>query len=96
MVEKALGEEPLIAYYRAQEGVRLTPTDPAAVQLLDRAKAGLAAATSAAANLKEFERQIENGDLDAASRIIGQLLAQTPEDGDLKARGCEVIDDYCK
>ncbi|HNX94118.1 MAG TPA: hypothetical protein PKL14_03065 [Holophaga sp.] len=84
--EKTLGEEPLIAYYRAQEGVRLNPTDPAAVQLFERAKAGLAAATSASANLKEFDRQIENGDLDAASRIIGQLLAQTPEDGDLKAR----------
>jgi len=84
--QQAIGEEPLITYYRAQELLRVNSTDAAAAQLLEKAKAGLSTATSASVTLADYQRQTQEGDLDSAQRTIAQLLAQAPDDASLKDR----------
>lgn len=82
-----LGEDPLRAYYRAQELTRLLPGDPGAAELLARAQGALALPEgSPVPSLKDAEKLLEAGELDGAWRIIHTLLRQQPEDPDLKAR----------
>jgi len=78
--QAALGDDPLLAYYRAKESLRLNPTDAVASQLLDRAKANLAQAAASAASIGDFEKQLHGGDLESAERIMTILLSQNPDD----------------
>jgi len=78
--QAALGDDPLLAYYRAKESLRLNPTDAAASQLLDRAKMELAQAATSAASIGDFEKQLHGGDLESAERILTILLSQNPDD----------------
>jgi len=89
--EKALHDDPLLAYYRAQELLRLSPNDAPAAELLERAKAGMAnAATSPAPTLADYERQRQEGDLDSAYRSVTQMLLLTPDDASMKERAARV------
>lgn len=82
-----LEEDPLRAYYRAQELARLQPTDPGAAELMARAQAALALPEGApAVALADAQKLMEAGELDGAWKVIHTLLRQQPEDPQLKAR----------
>jgi len=90
--ERALGEDPLISYFRTQELIRINPSDGAAIQLLERARAELVKiASSSKVTLKDYEQQLQQGDLDSANKTIAQLLAQLPEDPALKERAARLF-----
>jgi len=90
--EQALREDPLVAYYRAQELVRLSPGDASGAELLERTKEAMAnAATSPAPTLADYDRQRQDGDLDSANRSITQLLLLAPDDASLKERAVRLF-----
>jgi tetratricopeptide (TPR) repeat protein len=84
--KSALGADPLMAYFRAQELVRLSPTDAAAAQLLTQAKEQLGKVVEAPATLADFEKQLQNGQLETADHSIRFLLSQNPDDRILRER----------
>ena len=84
--QSALTDDPLVAYFRAAELVRLNPVDAACGQLLEQAKAGLAKVDPQPASLEDFEWDLHAGNLEAADRSITPLLAQNPQDAFLKGR----------
>jgi hypothetical protein len=83
--QAALSEDPLTAYYRAQEGVRLDPGDAASAQLLEKARAGLAQAPLERPE-GDLDKCLKAGDLENARKALGDLLRKTPDDGELKAK----------
>ena len=83
--EDSLGTDPLVAYWRAQECLRLDPGSAPAVQLVDRAKAQMAT-LPAKGGLGDYESAVKAGDLESAEGILRGLLRQSPDDGDLKDR----------
>ncbi|WP_306598375.1 hypothetical protein [Geothrix sp. 21YS21S-2] len=82
---RALGDDPLTAFYRAQELLRLDPGDPTAAQLLGRARGRLASVPPVGSE-KDLERSIKDGDLESARNAVGDQLRRNPDDPDLKAR----------
>ena len=84
--QSALADDPLLAYLRAKEILRLNPGDAASSQVLDRAKALLAKAVAPKATLGDFEKQFQGGDLDTAERTMTTLLSQNPDDRILRER----------
>jgi tetratricopeptide (TPR) repeat protein len=85
--ESALGEDPLRAYYRAQELIRLSPLDGPAAQLMGRASSAMSQSPEAGrGSIREVEKLLQTGELDAAERMLRGLLCKSPDDGDLKAR----------
>lgn len=88
--EAALAEDPLLAYFRAQEWFRVEPDNAVAAQLLAKAK-GKLAALPPAGNLDAFLKDQQAGDLQAAATSIRGLLCQTPDDPDLKDKA-RIID----
>lgn len=82
----ALGDDPLIAYLRAKEVLRLNPGDAEAAQLLERAKADLAKEGAASVTIADFEKQLHDGDLESADRSMAVLLSQNPDDQALQER----------
>ncbi len=85
--EGVLGDDPLRAYYRGQELIRLNPLDGPAAQLMGRASNAMAQAEGAGqGSVKEVERLLQVGELDAAERMLLNLLRKNPDDADLKAR----------
>jgi tetratricopeptide (TPR) repeat protein len=84
--QSALGADPLMAYFKAEECVRLNPGDAAAAQLLERAKAGLGQIEEKPATMDVFEQQFKTGELEAADHSISYLLSQNPDDPVLRER----------
>jgi tetratricopeptide (TPR) repeat protein len=84
--QSAMGADPLTAYFKAEEVVRLNPGDASAAQLLERAKAGLAQIEEKPATATEFEQQFKNGELETAAHSISYLLSQNPTDPVLRER----------
>lgn len=83
--ESALGIDPLRAYLRATTLAARSPEDAAAAQLLEKARAGLPGGV-AGASLPEYQRHLQNGDLEAAAKVMDALLRATPGDENLRAR----------
>lgn len=81
----ALVDDPLTAYYRAQELLRLDPGDAAAAQLLGRAR-GRFASIPPVGSEQDLERSIKDGDLESARNSVGDQLRRNPDDPDLKSR----------
>ncbi|MBK8572997.1 MAG: tetratricopeptide repeat protein [Holophagaceae bacterium] len=84
-VEIALGTDPLRAYLRAEALLRLNANDAAAAQLLEKARTGLPGGVSGA-SLPEFQKHLQNGDLEAARKVMDALLRAQPDSTDLRSR----------
>ena len=82
--ENAMGDDPLLAYLRAQECLRLDPADTKAAHLVEQARTGLAA--KAHATREGFEKSLKSGELEAAHTAILGLLCQSPDDAELRAK----------
>jgi tetratricopeptide (TPR) repeat protein len=80
----ALDSDPLLAYYRAKELLRLNPGDSTSAQLLEQAKAGLAKEAGETATAADLDRQLRNRDLEGADRTLAALLARNPDDAVLR------------
>ena len=83
--EGVLGDDPLRAYYRGQELIRLNPLDGPAAQLMGRASNTMAQ-DAGQGSVKEVERLLQAGELDGAEQMLLNLLRKNPDDADLKAR----------
>jgi tetratricopeptide (TPR) repeat protein len=83
--ETTLGTDPLRAYLRAEALLRLNPNDAAGAQLLEKARAGLPGGVSGA-SLPEFQKHLQNGDLEAARKVLDALLRAQPDSADLRER----------
>jgi tetratricopeptide (TPR) repeat protein len=83
--ERDFSEDPLTSYYRAEELIRLDPGDPAAAQLLERARERMAQVPPVGSE-KDLDRSIKDGDLETARNALGDLLRRTPDDPELKAK----------
>jgi tetratricopeptide (TPR) repeat protein len=89
--QSAIDDDPLLAYFRAKECLRLNPGDAASGQLLDRAKAMLAKEGAQPASIVDFEKQLRAGDLETADRIMTLLLSKNPDDQILKDRASRLF-----
>ena len=87
--EIALSTDPLRAYLRAEILAARNPGDAAAAQLLEKARAGLAGGVTGA-SLPEFQKHLQNGDLEAAGKVIDALLRAQPDDAGLRARAARL------
>lgn len=84
--ELAVGDDPVRAYHRAKEFLRLNPSDSSAAQLLDRARAALTEGAPKPATLADYQKHLAQGDLESAEADIDALLRNNPDDGDLVQR----------
>lgn len=84
--ESMLGEDPFWAYCRAQELVRLQPSDASATQLLERARTAMASLPAEAGSPKELDRLCQVGDLDGAEHLLRGWLRQDPDSSALRER----------
>jgi tetratricopeptide (TPR) repeat protein len=89
--EGVLGEDPLQAFFCAQEWLRLDQGNAAAAQMMDRARSRMAELPPSG-TLADFQKFAQAGDLEAAVKVIRGLLRQTPDVQDYrdKARGAEL------
>ena len=83
--EAALGEDPLLAYFRAKECLHLDSGDAKAMLILDKAKAGIAAHPLAGSR-EDLEKNLKNGELEEAGVNVRGLLCLTPDDPELMAK----------
>jgi len=83
--EATLTTDPLRAYLRAETLLARNSGEASAPQLLEKARAGLQGGVTGA-SLPEFQKHLQNGDLEAALKVIDALLRAQPGDGDLRAR----------
>ena len=88
--QSAMGADPLMAYFKAEELARLVPSDASVAQLLERAKAGLATVDEKPATFADFEQQFKNGQLEAAEHSVSYLLSQSPDDRILRERAARL------
>lgn len=84
--ELAIGDDPVRAYHRAKEFLRLNPGDVTAAQLLDRARVALSEGTPRPATLADYQKHLAQGDLESAEADMDALLRITPDNGDLIQR----------
>ncbi|MBL0211098.1 MAG: tetratricopeptide repeat protein [Holophagaceae bacterium] len=84
--ELVIGDDPVRAYHRAKEFLRLNPSDLSAAQLVDRARLALSEGTPRAATLADYQKHLTQGDLESAEADIDALLRLKPDDGDLMQR----------
>ena len=86
--ELAIREDPVRAYHRAKEFLRLNPGDMSASQLLDRAREALTLNEDnpRTATLADFQKHLSQGDLKSAEADIDALLRSKPDDSDLMQR----------
>jgi len=84
--ELALGDDPVLAYHRAKEFLRLNPSDISAAQLVERARVALSEGTLRAATLADYQKHLTQGDLETAEADIDALLRLKPDDSDLMQR----------
>ncbi len=83
--EIALGTDPLRAFLRAETLVATSPSDASGAQLLEKARAGLPGGVTGA-SLPEFQKHMQNGDLEAAEKVMNALLRAEPSDAGLRFR----------
>jgi tetratricopeptide (TPR) repeat protein len=83
--DNALSEDSLLAFYRAQECLRLDAGDVIAAQLLERARTKLAQAVPLGAE-SDIDKAIKGGDLDSARTSVEDQLKRNPDDAELKAK----------
>lgn len=83
--ERSLADDPLTGYYRAQECLRLDPADAAAAQLLERARARMAA-TAPVGSAADLDKSMKAGDLESSRNALGDQLRANPDDPELKAK----------
>jgi tetratricopeptide (TPR) repeat protein len=88
--EQALAEDPLLAYFRAQEWQRRDPDNPAATVLVQRSKDKLTF-MAPTATVADFDKALQSGDLEGAYRCILSLLRHNPDDLDLRGRARKVL-----
>jgi tetratricopeptide (TPR) repeat protein len=88
--EQALGDDPLLSYYRAQELQRRDPDDPAAVKLLQQARQEMAAKASPG-DLAVIDKNLQAGNLEDARALVLGMLRQDPDNADLRDRGRKVL-----
>jgi len=88
--EHALGDDPLTAYYRVQECLRLDPGDAASAQLLERARAKMAETPPVGSEL-DLDKSMKSGDLEAARNAVFDQLRRNPDDSELKAKGRTIL-----
>jgi tetratricopeptide (TPR) repeat protein len=88
--EGAVGDDPLLAYFRAQEWQRRDPDDPAAAQLVQRSRDKLIVLAPSAA-LADVDKALQAGDLEGARKDILELLRHDPDDLDLRGRARKVL-----
>ena len=74
------------AYLRAQTLVKRDPSNGAAAQLMDQAKAALPASGLVGATAEEYHKHIQEGDLDQAGKVMDALLRANPDDPSLRAQ----------
>lgn len=84
--ELDIGEDPVRAYHRAKEFLRLNPSDASAAQLLDRTRVALNEGTPRAATLADYQQHLAQGDLESAEADMDALLRIKPDDSDLMER----------
>ena len=87
--EANLVADPLRAYLRAEALLNRKPGDAAAALLLEKARTGLQGA-AIGASLPEFQKHLQNGDLEAALKVMDALLRSQPSDGDLRSRAARM------
>ena len=83
--DQALGVDPLRAYLRAEFYLRQAPGDPKGAQMLEKARKGLPGGLSGA-SLVEFQKHLQDRNLDAAAKVMDALLRADPENQDLRLR----------
>jgi tetratricopeptide (TPR) repeat protein len=88
--EGALADDPLLAYFRAQEWQRRDPDDPQAAQLVRQSRDKLAGPPPSA-SVADFDKAVQTGNLDGARNIILGLLRHDPDDLDLRGRARKVL-----
>ena len=82
---EALSEDPLLAYFRAQECLRLDATNSRAARILEEARTHMN--TQPGGGSKDaFEKLLKAGELEAAGTSIRSLLRENPDDAELKSR----------
>ncbi len=84
-VEATLVTDPLRAYLRAETLVARQSSSATGAQLLEKARAGLPGGVTGA-SLPEFQKHLQNGDLETAARVIDALLRAQPGSADLRRR----------
>lgn len=85
--KQALGAGDAVrAYFRAQTLLKRNPSDGAAAQLLEEAKTALPQAGIVGATAEEYQRHIQEGDLEQAAKVMDALLRANPDDGALQAQ----------
>jgi tetratricopeptide (TPR) repeat protein len=87
--EATLVTDPLRAYLRAATLLARNPGDASAAQLLEKTRSGLAGGVTGA-SLPEFEKHLQNGNLETALKVIDALLRAQPEDADLRGRAARL------
>lgn len=87
--ETALEVDPLLAYLRVQAVLAQNPGDAAAAQLLEKARLGLPGGVTGA-SLPEFQKHLQNGDLEAAAKVMDALLRAQPDDPSLRIRAARL------
>jgi tetratricopeptide (TPR) repeat protein len=88
---RAMPDDPLLAYFRAEEWQRREPDSTAATDLVAQAKAGIATLKRPVGTLPDFEKALQGGDLDGALRCMLGLLQQAPDDPELRSRARVVL-----
>jgi len=88
--EATLTTDPLRAYLRAETLLSRNPGEASGPQLLEKARAGLRQGGVTGASLPEFQKHLQNGDLEAALKVIDALLRAQPGDQDLRARAARL------
>ncbi len=83
--EASLATDPLRAFFRAETLLALNPGDSTGARLLEKARLGLAGGVTGA-SLPEFQKHLQNGDLEAALKVIDALLRAQPGNADLRTR----------
>ena len=87
--EASLVIDPLRAYLRAETFVTRNPGDASGAQLLEKARAGLSGGVTGG-SLPEYQKHLQNGDLEAAFKVLDALLRAQPGDADLRARAARL------
>ncbi len=83
--KQALGDGDAVrAYLRAQTLLKRNPSDGAAAQLLDQARAALPTAGLVGATAEEYRKHVQEGDMDQASKVMDALLRANPDDPALR------------
>ena len=85
--KQALGSGDAVrAYLRAQTLLKRDPSNGAAAQLLDQAKASLPLAGLVGATAEEYQQHLHEGDLDQAGKVMDALLRANPDDPNLRTQ----------